>query len=181
VKRARHVVDVIVLVLALAALAAGLAVFLLHLQLQPVLSGSMRPAIQPGDLAVVRPVSVPSLEVGDVVVYHPPGTGVGDDATPVMHRITSLERRTDGLWITTRGDANGADDPWGRVRLRGDTAYRLLTVVPKVGYLPVWSQGLRGPVLVLAGLLLGVTGLVGARRKSGRTRLVRAAEGRSPQ
>lgn len=180
-KRARRVLDVILLVVALAALAAGITVFLLHLQLQPVLSGSMRPGIQPGDLAVVRPVPVSSLEAGDVVVYHPPGTGVGDDATPVMHRITSLDEQADGLWITTRGDANDVDDPWGRVRLRGDTAYRLLAVVPKVGYLPVWSQGLRGPALILAGLLLGVTGVVGARRKSGRPRLVGVAEGRSPR
>jgi signal peptidase len=179
VRRVRHVIDAALLVLALAALAGGTAVFLLHLQLRPVLSGSMRPSIQPGDLAIVRPVPASSLEVGDVVVYYPPDYGPGRDAPALMHRITSLARQADGLWITTRGDANGADDPWGRVRLRGDTAYRLLTVVPMVGYLPVWSQGLRGPVLIVAGLLLALTAVTSVRRKPSTARPMGAAGRRS--
>jgi signal peptidase len=173
---ARRALDVALLIAALAALAAGVVVFAFHLQLRPVLSGSMRPGYQPGDLAVVRPVDVSALEVGDVVVYHPPGEG--DEA--VMHRIASLEREADGIWITTKGDANDAEDPWGRARLRGDTAYRVAAVVPKVGYLPVWGAGLRGPLLIGAGLLLALTVIAEARRKPGRTRAVEPAEGGSP-
>jgi signal peptidase len=170
----RAAVDVTLLALAIAALAGGAAVVLLHLNLQPVLSGSMRPGIQPGDLAITRPVPASSLEPGDVIVYVPPG---GDEA--VMHRMTSIERRDDGLWITTKGDANDVADPWGAVRLRGDTAYRLVAVVPKAGYLPVWTRSARGPVLIAAGLLFGLSALLGARRRSGRTRTTGFAEGRT--
>jgi signal peptidase I len=172
---ARRVLDVALLVLALAALAAGAAVFLLHLHLQPVLSGSMRPGIQPGDLAITRPAPAGSLEPGDVIVYVPPGT---DEA--VMHRLVSVDRRDDGLWITTRGDANDVEDPWGAVRLRGDTAYQLVAVVPKAGYLPVWTRSARGPVLIAAGLLFGLSALLSHRRRSGEQRRASGfAEGRS--
>lgn len=172
----RVAVDVSLLVLALAALAGGAAVVFLHLSLQPVLSGSMRPGIQPGDLAITRPVAASSLEAGDVIVYVPPG---GDEA--VMHRLTSIERRDDGLWITTKGDANDVGDPWGAARLRGDTAYRLVAVVPKAGYLPVWTRSARGPVLIGAGLLFGLSALLSHRRRPGdQERASGFAEGSAP-
>lgn len=171
-----RIVDAALLVAALTALAAGIAVFTLHLQLRPVLSGSMRPGYQPGDLAVVRPVDAAELGVGDVIVYHPPGQA--EEA--VMHRIASLEREAEDIWITTKGDANDAADPWGRARLRGDTAYRVIAVIPKAGYLPVWGAGLRGPLLIGAGLLLALTVVLETRRRPGRKRAVESAERRTP-
>jgi signal peptidase len=171
-----RIVDAALLVAALTALAAGVAVFALHLQLRPVLSGSMRPGYQPGDLAVVRPVDAADLEVGDVIVYHPPG----EAEEAVMHRIASLERDAEDIWVTTKGDANDAEDPWGRARLRGDTAYRVVAVIPKVGYVPVWGAGLRGPLLIGAGLLLALTVVLEARRRPGRERAAEPAEEGSP-
>jgi signal peptidase len=149
-------------------------VWLLHLRLEPVLSGSMRPSIQPGDLAVTRPIPADEIEEGDVIAYYPPG-----QSEARLHRVTSV-RRDDGVWVTTKGDANSVEDPWGRVKLRGTNAYRLTAVIPKIGYLPVWTRGVRGPVLIAAGLLLGLS-LIGARQKSGGPRHQRAAaEGRTP-
>jgi signal peptidase len=136
----------------------------------------MRPEYQPGDLAVVRPVDAADLEVGDVIVYHPPG----EAEEAVMHRIASLERDAEDIWVTTKGDANDAEDPWGRARLRGDTAYRVVAVIPKVGYVPVWGAGLRGPLLIGAGLLLALTVVLEARRRPGRERAAEPAEEGSP-
>jgi signal peptidase len=169
--RLRRTIDVLLLGVALVALVAGASIFLLHLRLQPVLSGSMRPGIQPGDLAVMRPVSTRELQTGDVIAFYPPHA-----RTHVMHRLVSIDRDVDGTWVTTQGDANDAPDPWGRIRLGGDTADRLVAVVPKVGFLPVWARSARGPVLIGAGLLLGLSVIRSARRSLGTARVARPAE-----
>ena len=123
-------------------LAIGLAVRVESLHFQTVLSGSMRPTLSPGDVAVTQAVPLSVLRVGDVTVVQPPGEGV-----PVIHRITTLQ---DGV-ITTKGDANSVDDPW-HLRLAGPTAYRLVGVVPLIG----WLASLQRPALLLAGLLVGL-------------------------
>ena len=71
----------------------------------------------------------------------------------MTHRVVSIRRRTGthaGLWITTRGDANNVDDPWGSVRVLGSTVWVVRAVVPGVGFLSVW---LRNPVVHLVTLL----------------------------
>ena len=83
---------------------------------------------------------------------------------PVIHRVTSLR----GGLITTRGDANPVDDPWN-VRLAGEKQYRLVAVLPGIG----WLTGLRWPFLALAALLFGLA-LVLELAKGVRSRAKRA-------
>jgi hypothetical protein len=74
----------------------------------------------------------------------------------VLHRITSLR---DGV-ITTRGDANPVDDPW-RVSLVGSTGYRLVAVLPFLG----WLTELQRPALLAAGLLVGLAILLELKKE----------------
>jgi signal peptidase I len=127
----------LVLVVAVAARIAGF-------QFQTVLSGSMAPAAQAGDVAVTQPVSVAELTVGDVIAFYPP-----NDPKLRLHRISTLEKVGGVVTVTTRGDANGVDDPW-RASLRGSTAYRMVAVVPFVGLIAQF----RGPLFIVAGLFL---------------------------
>jgi signal peptidase I len=148
-----------VVVIAVPALAAGSIVTFVavrsgRLHVQPVLTGSMHPAIDAGDLVVTRPVETASLRVGDVIVFYPPG----ETQTPRVHRITSITGAGDGgVIVTTRGDANGADDPW-QAHLVGDTAYRVVAVVPVVGFVATWLDGPVRPALLIG--LGGVLGLL---------------------
>lgn len=135
--------------LAAALVAGAVVVNLEHIKLEPVLSGSMRPGIQPGDLAIVRPVPVSSLHKGEVIAYLPP-----NQTTPVMHRIVSI----DSQGIVTKGDANPVADPWGRVKPSSSSVEHLVTVVPKIGFLIDIKRQLlavAGGVLLLA-LALGL-------------------------
>lgn len=59
--------------------------------------GSMRPAIQDGDLLTLAPVSSDALAVGDVVLYR------DDSDRPVVHRL--IARQQDPPLLTIRGDA----------------------------------------------------------------------------
>ena len=142
----------LIVALGVVAVAIGILVFVANLHFQTVTSGSMRPTVSPGDLAVTQAVPVSSLKVGDVIVFFPPV----DSTEPVMHRIVSLGNGV----ITTRGDANNVDDPW-QVTLTGTTAYRMVAVVPFLG----WLTELQRPALVVAGLLVGLAILLELRKE----------------
>jgi signal peptidase I len=133
-----------------AAIALGSTLF--HLHLQPVLTASMRPSFSPGDAVVTRGVDPHSLRVGDIAVFVPPG-----ESAPYAHRITSIGSDSGQVVITTRGDANSADDPW-HVTLSGPVA-KVVTVVPVVGRPMVWLHQRWSRALAIALLGLSMTAL----------------------
>lgn len=139
-RRASRVLTGLLVLAGAAILAAGIAVRLADLHLQTVLSNSMQPSISAGDVVVTQGVPTDAVRVGDVIVFQPP-----NHPEPVIHRVVALR---DGA-ITTRGDANPVDDPW-QVTLAGPKAYRLVVVVPGLG----WLTQLQRPVLILAGALV---------------------------
>ncbi len=127
-------------------LVAAIAARISGFQFQTVLSGSMAPTAQAGDVAITQPVSIAALTVGDVIAFYPP-----NDPKPRLHRITTLETVDGVVTVTTRGDANSVDDPW-HASLRGSVAYRMVAVVPFVGFIAQY----RGLLFIVAGLFLAV-------------------------
>lgn len=93
-----------------------------------VLSGSMRPMIEPGDVVVVRPVPTSELRVGDVITFTTPGP----DRATVTHRIIEVVEPGVRPVVRTKGDNNNAPDPWS-ARLESGTGWRVAGVVPVVG------------------------------------------------
>ncbi|MGY2065320.1 signal peptidase I [Blastococcus sp. SYSU DS0619] len=144
-----------VAVLAFAVLAVGPHV--LGYRTMTMLTASMAPEIEPGDITIATPTDVTELTEGMVITYHMP---VGDHSL-VTHRVVSVDRAEDGsVTVQTKGDANAAIDPW-TASLSGDTVYQVRVVVPEVGHLvqllrtPVVSQVLLyGAPALLAGWLL---------------------------
>lgn len=119
------------LVLAVLALAVALAVVPRALDgaALTVLTGSMVPTYDPGDMVVVRGVHDARAEIqeGDVVSFQP----LPDDPTLVTHRVVDVRSTSEGLLYVTRGDANGADDdPITGVQIKGEVVYH----VPYVGH-----------------------------------------------
>lgn len=84
---------------------AVLAPSLLHSQLgigfSPLLTGSMRPSAQPGDVYVTSEVKASTLHVGDIIAIHNQVTGVF-----YSHRIFKIGASNGLIRITTKGDAN---------------------------------------------------------------------------
>lgn len=73
-----------------------------------ILTGSMRPAMEPGTMIVVRPVPTTELQVGNVVTFQL----ASDDPTLVTHRISQISQTSNGkTLLTTQGDNNDAADP----------------------------------------------------------------------
>jgi signal peptidase len=160
--RARTVAQVLLLLVALGALAAAAyQTGTGRWHATPVLSGSMRPGLQPGDVVLTKRVPVSDLHVRDVIVFRPPG----DAGRLKVHRIVDMTSRNGALAITTRGDANNVDDP-EQASLSGHDTYRVERVVPLVGYPAVWLSGRNhGPMVIVLGLFLLVAALVTAVRK----------------
>lgn len=118
-----------------------------------VLSGSMRPYLQPGDVVVVSPVRAADLHVGDVITYYLPGAG----KTLVTHRIVRIVTSGELPTVQTKGDANNTPDEV--VQLGGSQVWRAQRVVADAG----WALNFfRSPKLRLVGsvaapiMLLGV-------------------------
>ncbi len=70
-----------------------------------VLSGSMEPAFQRGDILFLNN-SVEKVFVGDVVVFK-----IRDRDIPIVHRILKVHEKPDGrVELLTKGDNNRVDD-----------------------------------------------------------------------
>lgn len=151
-------------VIVLAVISALVTVIPLILGAVPltVLTGSMRPGIQPGDVVVAAPVAAHDLRLGDIVTFQPES----DNPTLITHRIVELSDGDAGVQLITRGDANSADDPQILAeQVRG----RMLYVVPKIGYVTNMVSGdLRGPLITIAGFgLVGYAVFTFVRRPRG--------------
>ncbi|POY70047.1 putative Signal peptidase I, partial [Rhodotorula taiwanensis] len=100
-----------------------------------VLTESMEPAIQRGDLLfLTMPRSTP-LRDGDITVYKVPGAPI-----PIVHRVIEAHNEPDGAdqWILTKGDNNPVDDV-GLYRglkylKRSHITGKVQAYVPYVGY-----------------------------------------------
>jgi signal peptidase I len=141
---------VVVAVLAFLGLAVGPHVF--GYRTMTMLTASMSPSIDPGDVTIVTPLAVSDVTEGMVITYHVP---IGDRQL-VTHRVISVEHGTDGsVTVHTKGDANDEADPWAAT-LAGDTAYQVRAVIPEIGSV---IQALRTPVIAET-LTYGATALV---------------------
>lgn len=122
-----------------------------------VLSGSMQPTLQPGDVVVVQSAGPDDIRRGDVITFYEPGEP-RTQANRVTHRVVGRERTDQGVVYHTKGDANEHQDPHvvADDRVVGEVWFH----VPMVGrvLLFVQSSGLQPLLVVGAGLLLVLGG-----------------------
>lgn len=133
-----------------------------------VYSGSMRPTLGVGSLAVDRVVPASSVRVGDVITFSDPYI----KGRFVTHRVVKIVPTAHGLAYRTKGDANPARDPWA-IRLDNHVG-RVSFDVPLAGYL-LWyahTREIRAALLAAFGLFV----LIGALRRIWRTDPARAVE-----
>jgi signal peptidase len=122
-----------------------------------VYSGSMRPTIAVGGLAVDRIIPAKDVRVGDVITFNDPFV----KGRMVTHRVVQIIPTPNGLAYRTKGDANSARDPW-TVRLRGKVG-RVAFSLPVAGYVLVYAhtREVRSALIALASILV----LVGLLRR----------------
>jgi signal peptidase len=115
-----------------------------------VYSGSMRPTLGVGSLAVDRVVDARTVRVGDVITFDDPYV----KGRLVTHRVAQIVPTKHGLAYRTKGDANAARDPWA-VRLTGNVG-RVAFHVPLAGYVLYYAhtREVRGALIAIVAVLL---------------------------
>jgi signal peptidase I len=71
----------------------------------PILTGSMQPSANPGDVFLTRLAVASTLQVGEIIAVNNQVTG-----TYYSHRIVEIRDYNGALRITTKGDANESAD-----------------------------------------------------------------------
>jgi len=130
-KHRKLVIDVLVIVIIL------LTVFFIYIGLQfflatdrplvIVASGSMSPALEMGDIVIVKGVPATEIKIGDIIVFREP---YRNELT--VHRVVNIETKEDGtISFTTKGDANPIhDSPVDSSLVRG----RVVNRIPYLGW-----------------------------------------------
>jgi len=86
-----------------------------------VVSGSMVPTLEIGDLIIVRGVDPGEITVGTIIVFHDPSNynpQLNLDVLSVtgmrliVHRVYGLEQKGNEIYFRTKGDHNPVPDPW---------------------------------------------------------------------
>lgn len=94
------------------------------------LSGSMRPTMDVGDLAILVKTRPERIRVGDIIQFWREGE-------MVMHRVNEI-RTEGGRLFVTKGDANSAPDldPVFPEQIRG----KVITIIPKIGWASIYVK-----------------------------------------
>ncbi len=120
-----------------------------------VVSGSMEPEINKGDLLFLRGMDAEDIKEqdgdneGDIIVYDAKGLWEGAPEDPIVHRVVD-KYKEDGRWyFITKGDANDKVDkePVSASRVIGVVCGR----VPYVGWVKIVMSdyGLFIPILII--------------------------------
>ena len=139
--------------------------------------GSMGSALPRGSIAYEEVVPAARIGVGDVITYRPPGR-----RGFVTHRVAWIGRDRHGVRLyRTRGDENGAPDPW-TFTLPAREQARVVFHVPLAGYAvaalsvrAVRTAVIGGPALVIA--LGAFGGLLPRRRRTAEAGVDPAVQG----
>jgi len=114
----------------------------LHYRTATMLTGSMVPTINPGDIVLDTEEPTRDIAVGQIITYHIPI----DDHRVESHRVIWVRNNADGsVAFRTQGDANTAPDPW-TAQTNTSTVWRVRAVLPVVGSV---IRTLRQPIVHL--------------------------------
>ena len=121
-----------------------------------VMSGSMEPTLDVGDVVLERHASPTDVRIGDIVTFRDPD----DDSVLITHRIRSIRIHDGVADVITKGDANNTVERWS-IPTSG-TVGVVRADVPRVGFALAWAATRTGRIALVAipGVLLGLLELM---------------------
>ncbi|MGF3585338.1 MAG: signal peptidase I [Thermoplasmatota archaeon] len=106
-----------------------------YLGVQPtvIYSGSMRPALDVGDVVIISKVPIDDIQEGDIIQYR-------TENVPIVHRVYEISGKSDKKVFITKGDANDApdSDPILAENVMGKVIFNL----PKIGWITISIKSL---------------------------------------
>lgn len=116
-----------------------------------VLSNSMDPAFETGDLIFVKKTDASAIEVGDVITFQAKGEPL------ITHRVEEIIDDQNGISFITKGDNNNvADDmPVTADMLQGKQVFH----IPNLGFIAKFASGSKGVIFLIIIPLIGYVAL----------------------
>jgi len=115
-----------------------------------VLSGSMAPEINPGDVVVSTYINSEEIKINDVITFVFPGS----QKNCITHRVINITNENGSIGFQTKGDAN--EDPDQRIIQSSELIGKVVLVIPYIGYLPHFANSPLGfiALIVIPGVLI---------------------------
>ena len=107
--------------------------------ISPILTGSMRPYAQPGDIFITKTTKASQLHVGDIIAIHSATTGV-----MYAHRIAEITGYNGLFRIITKGDANAVAETDPYLASPNADVPRNIARVKWLGRLMVYLNSVQG-------------------------------------
>lgn len=109
-----------------------------------VMTGSMEPVINEGDLIFVKQIDGSEVQVGDVIAFFDPTSSKDSILT---HRVKEITQEGGTIYFTTWGDANG-----GAVDTKPVSAEKLVGIykgvrIPGMGHVAMFMQSTAGLII----------------------------------
>lgn len=125
-----------------------------------VLTGSMEPMIQSGDLIIVKQVNTTDLEKGDVIAFYDPESNSNSILT---HRIAEVINEDGVIYYRTKGDANNTEDSKPVLADKVVGIYKLK--IPNAGDVAMFMQTTPGLIVCVILPLILLIGIDLIRRR----------------
>lgn len=106
-----------------------------------VLSGSMEPTINTGDIAIIKKCASEELKEGDIIAFR-------SGKSVITHRIIEIKKNENEINLITKGDNNNSEDryPIDLEAVEGIFVYR----IPKLGNFAMFLQTTLGTVIFIS-------------------------------
>jgi signal peptidase I len=133
-----------------------------QIEFKTVISGSMSPAINTGDVVAIEKVNISGLKAGDIITF-------GHETTYTTHRIMNVTAEG----FLTKGDAN--EDPDISIVKREEVLGKVIFTIPYLGYLGAF---VRTPIgfaifILIPGALIIISEVLKIRGEVGKKKVPR--------
>ena len=112
-----------------------------------VLSNSMQPHLQSGDLVFIKKVEFEDIKVNDVITFKE------SDTKFITHRVIDVKEQDGQAGLVTKGDNNNVED--SMIVTKHHFVGKQVAVIPKLGYVSDFASGPIGFLLLITIPLTG--------------------------
>ena len=110
-----------------------------------VVSASMKPALNEGDVLIIHGAADGQIQVNDIIVFWARSWGVYDPGNPVVHRVKSITL-SEQSYYETEGDNNPGPDI--ALTPHSNVIGKVIYVIPGLGILVYYINTVGGQVVI---------------------------------
>lgn len=134
-----------------------------------IISGSMQPEINVGDIVIVKEVGIDTLKEGDVISFRQ-GQNI------ITHRISTIKNENGKIRLETKGDSNNVKDT--SFTTENEIEGKVIYKIPQIGKISLLLHGKMALflILVLTYIYISHTSFVTIRKNNRKVKRIKYEE-----